>query len=104
MTITAYRNSADERTLMNAIIEAATRRGYRVFHDEDSRKNPAGFPDLVLAKRGNLFFFETKTATGRIRPAQLDWLEELQNGQVLSARIVLPADLDDVLEELREAS
>ena len=104
MTITAYRNSVDERTLMNAIIEAAEYHGWKWFHDQDSRKNNEGYPDLHLAKQGNLFFFETKTATGRIRPAQLEWLEELRDGRVLSARIIRPADLDEVLELIREAS
>ena len=104
MSITAYRNTMTEKALMQAIRDAAGPLGYLTYHTYDSRRSEEGFPDLVIVKRGNLFFFETKTATGRVRPAQLNWLEELQNGQVLSARLVRPADLDDVLDELREAS
>lgn len=104
MSISAYRNTMTEKALMETIQAAAKALGYLVYHPYDSRRSEPGWPDLFLVRNGAILVYETKTATGRVRPAQLDWLEELQHGRVLSARIVRPADLDDVLEELREAS
>ena len=41
-----------ERELQDQILAEAETYTWRVFHDNDSRRNNAGFPDLVLVKDG----------------------------------------------------
>ncbi len=56
-------------------------RGWRLYHTRDSRRSPAGFPDLVLVSRGRgrLLFVELKSDTGRVRPEQAEWLDVLRS-------------------------
>lgn len=51
--------------------------GLLVFHDNDSRRNAAGFPDLVIVGRERVLFRELKTDTGRLRADQEVWLARL---------------------------
>jgi len=69
-----------ESDFLAAIIDLANLTGWLVFHDYDSRKNPAGFPDLVLVnphKSPGIIFAELKTNKGRIKTQQGDWLNRL---------------------------
>ena len=67
-----------EKEFQDAVVEFARWTGWLVFHDNDSRRNVAGFPDLVLVHpvRGVLFC-ELKTDTGRVTAAQQRWLDTL---------------------------
>lgn len=78
------------------LTDAARKIGYLVFHDNDSRGNERGFPDLLIAGYGAIFAFECKsvgeslrppseTRKGRAIPGQADWLLELQEGHARSA-------------------
>ena len=65
---------------MRTVMELARLCGWLVFHDEDSRRNPAGFPDLVLVhpnKSPGIIFAELKTAKGKTRAKQEEWLNKL---------------------------
>ena len=69
-----------EDGVMRAVMELALLCGWLVFHDEDSRRNPAGFPDLVLVhpnKSPGIIFAELKTAKGKTRAKQEEWLNKL---------------------------
>lgn len=53
--------------------------GWINFHDRDSRKNNAGFPDLVMAHDDHgVLFAELKSQKGRFRPEQEVWLGRLR--------------------------
>lgn len=97
-----------ESELQTAILQLAKLRGWLHFHDYDSRRNPAGFPDLVLLhpRTGDLLFAELKTATGRVSQRQQRWIDalalgghtahvwrpsHLRNGQI--ARALTPGDV-----------
>ncbi len=67
---------------LQAHIEAAARMlGWRLYHTRDSRGSAAGFPDLVLVRRGRLIFAELKAQRGKIDEAQRDWYRELRAHQ-----------------------
>ena len=52
--------------------------GWEVFHDGDSRRSNAGFPDLGLVKDGKLIFAELKKEKESYpSPAQRSWLAKL---------------------------
>ncbi len=89
-----------EDELQRVIIDAAVTHGWQVFHDNDSRQNRAGFPDLVLCKPPRVLIIELKSAKGRIRPEQQEWLTALEQCDTISTGLVRPADLPGLLATL----
>jgi hypothetical protein len=103
-----------ERDLQASIVEIARAYGWRHWHDNDSRRNQSGWPDLALwhperAKRNvwpALCLWELKGHGGRIRPEQratVDALEEIAgvSGGLIDARIVWPSDYELCIELLQ---
>jgi hypothetical protein len=86
-----------EADLQRAVIALAKLRGWLYFHDTDSRRNRAGFPDLVLLhpRTGRLLWVELKAANGRLRPEQVVWLDALRLGGHEVA-VWRPADLQSL--------
>jgi hypothetical protein len=67
-----------EAQLMRSILDLTKWLGLLAFHSGDSRRDScAGFPDLVIAGRGGVIYREAKTAVGRLRPEQMDWITTL---------------------------
>lgn len=103
--MTAY---GTERDLQASLIAIAQAYGWRHWHDNDSRRNQGGWPDLALwhplrAKRNiwpALCLWELKSGKGRIRPEQRDTMAALVDiaavsGGLIDARIIWPADYDE---------
>jgi hypothetical protein len=78
-----------EKHFQATVIQLAETLNWKVAHFSDSRRSigngrmvgdrqAAGFPDLVLARKGRLIFAELKAAKGKLRPAQVEWLDVLQ--------------------------
>ena len=65
-----------EAQFQTLVIEMATDiYKWEVFHDGDSRRSNAGFPDLVLVKDGKLIFAELKREKNAYpSKAQMNWL------------------------------
>ena len=65
-----------EAQFQESVIQMATEvYGWEVFHDGDSRRSNAGFPDLVLVKDGRIIFAELKREKGAYpSKAQMNWL------------------------------
>lgn len=75
-----YRASTSEADLQTAITDAVDRLGGRWAHVRDSRGQQAeGLPDLIIAAPwiATVLFLECKGQTGRVRPKQVPWLENL---------------------------
>tara|TARA_R100000656_G_scaffold3761_1_gene5301 strand:- start:134 stop:469 length:336 start_codon:yes stop_codon:yes gene_type:complete len=74
-----------EAQFQESVIEMATDiYGWEVFHDGDSRRSNAGFPDLVLVKDGKLIFAELKREKESYpSEKQKLWLAKL--GQVMQS-------------------
>ena len=96
-----------EQQLLDAIVQAAKLHGWMVAHFRPAltakgwrtpMQGDPGFPDLVLARKGEVLFLELKSQKGRMTEAQTAWHYELG---IARAHLVLPEDLDDVLCMLR---
>ena len=69
-----------ERQLTQAVVELASRLGWRVHHTADSRSlrtHHPGLPDLLMVKDGRMVAAELKVAGRKPTGPQLDWLEAL---------------------------
>ena len=76
-----------EAELQSAVIELARLLDWKCAHFRTAQvggrwQTPvqgdgAGFPDLVLARRGIVAFVELKSAKGKLRPEQQAWLDVL---------------------------
>lgn len=76
--------------------------GWWCWHDNDSRRNRAGFLDLLLIRGGRLIWVELKTNRGRLRSAQRDMIARLREaGQ--DVRLWRPRDWLEVLDTLDPA-
>lgn len=93
-------SAVSERQFQDAIVELATRLGWMWYHVPDSRRCPAGFPDLVLCRPPVLLFVECKTDRGRIRPEQHEWLAALHGCDGVQVRVWRPRDWPEIEETL----
>ncbi|QSZ53290.1 VRR-NUC domain-containing protein [Paenarthrobacter ureafaciens] len=98
-------NSPAEDQFQKSVMELAQYLQYELrYHNPDSRRSQAGFPDLVLGSlsRRRVLFRELKTATGRVRPAQALCMRILKLAG-LDVGVWRPEDLASgrILRELR---
>ena len=66
----------DEKQFMADVVRFARRAGWRTYHTHDSRKSEAGFPDLVMLRRGEMVVAELKVGKNKETPEQSDWLHD----------------------------
>lgn len=83
-----------EDQLQTAVIDLCDHLGLLWWHDNDSRRNGAGFLDLVIVGSRTLFV-ELKTDKGRITPEQQVWLDALRRAEDSDAAVWRPAHLRD---------
>lgn len=74
--------------------------GWLLYHTRYSLRSPAGFPDLVLVRRGRLIFAELKRDGKDPTPAQQGWAEQLRACQGVEVYLWRPADWDDIVKIL----
>jgi hypothetical protein len=77
MTGFDYLATMSEAQLQNQVIRLAETFGWSWYHTHDSRRSPAGFPDLVLARDGWLIFAELKRQGQSPTKKQQEWLSAL---------------------------
>ena len=66
-----------EADFQRAVVDLARALGWWCWHDHDSRRNPAGLPDLLLARAGVLLAAELKTGRRCTTPEQRETLRTL---------------------------
>lgn len=101
ITPAAYRDTTDEAALQETLTKTADALGFLWHHEVDSSRSNPGLPDLRIVGHGLDLTCEMKTATGKLRPQQREWLRELQRATVHETRLVRPGDLDGIIELLR---
>ena len=71
-----------EAELLTSVRQVARLGGWLIYHTNDSRRSDKGFPDLVLVHpmSGRTVYVELKSAKGRIRPEQQQWIDALYRG------------------------
>lgn len=90
-----------EDTLQERIEQLAVELGWLRYHTYDSRRSAAGFPDLVMVRRGRIVWRELKSMKGRVSADQRTWLDALEKANA-DVGVWRPIDLLDgtVLAEL----
>ena len=89
-----------EQQWQNTVVEAAQLLGWWVFHDHDSRKNQAGFPDLVLIRPPRVMFLELKRETGKLTTAQGEVLGLLEDCPGVEVEVARPSNWSSLVEWL----
>jgi hypothetical protein len=93
----------NERAFQQQVLGLARLCGWSWYHTHDSRRSPAGFPDLVLCKPPRLLVVELKSQAGRVRPEQAVWLDALRRCGV-DARLWRPGDWAEIERTLKESA
>ena len=88
-----------EAAFRDRVVREARRLGWLVYWTHDSRRSPAGFPDLALC-RERLLFRELKTGRAKTTPEQDRWLGALRTAEA-DAGVWRPEMWDEIVEELR---
>jgi hypothetical protein len=90
-----------EADFQATVVDAAELFGWWVFHDHDSRRNTAGFPDLVLIRPPEVVFIELKREKGRVTTAQAGVLDMLGRCSGVDAYLWRPSDWAEIVERLQ---
>lgn len=98
-----------ESGFTRAVLELAKLHGWRSAHFRPAmtakgwrtpvQGDGAGFPDLVLVRGCRLIFAELKSATGKVKPEQTEWLLRL-GGAGAEVFIWRPKDWAEITEKL----
>jgi hypothetical protein len=67
-----------ERDLQSHVVEACRAMNLFHYHTHDSRRSPAGFPDLVIVGPAGVLFRELKANAGVLSAEQTDVLGRLR--------------------------
>jgi hypothetical protein len=96
-----------ETQLQTQLMRFARDRGWLAYHALKAQIKPGvwvtpmigdkGLPDVILARRGVIWFFEIKGPHGSPDVGQKRWLEALGD----RARVVRPEDWDEIARLLR---
>jgi hypothetical protein len=101
------RPHVSERVFQSAVVRVAKEAGWAAMHVHDSRRSPAGFPDLVLVRPpsathpGTALFWELKSADGVVTLQQAHWLRLLCQVTRVEADIWRPEEWDSLVARLR---
>ena len=95
------KNEAALQTYCNNVLR---RLGWLFYHKEKGRRvsksHSAGFPDLVIFRRGRAFFIELKTPEGVLSPAQKFWREDSERNGFLYMVVRTEAEFLIALDEI----
>lgn len=93
-------NSASEDQLLSYVVDLLELHNWWWFHDQDSRWNKAGLPDLIAIRPPRVVFLELKSAKGRIREQQAVVLRRLEQCPGVEVYLWRPMDMDEIARVL----
>jgi VRR-NUC domain len=93
--------TVSERAFQGAVLEYGELVGWRCYHTHDSRRSHAGYPDLTMVRGDRLVFAELKAETGRVRPAQAEWLAALERCGAVETYLWRPSSWPEIERVLR---
>jgi hypothetical protein len=88
-----------EKDFRQQVIDLAHLLGWRCYFTWNSIHSPAGFPDLVMLRRGRQVVAELKTSRRLPTAAQQAWLEEFRAAGV-ETFVWRPEDLEEIASVL----
>ena len=103
-----------ESAFQSQVMKAAKLTGWLAFHPRPAQARSGkwltamsgdpGYPDVLLTKEGRVWFIELKTDTGKLTPAQVAWLTELQKckSPFVRAFVLRPDGFDKFFWELNQ--
>lgn len=94
-------NLVSEAAFQEAVRGYARLTGWAEHVVWDSRKSPEGWPDLTLVRGERIVMAELKTESGRLSPAQAEWLERLRATGKVEVFVWRPRDWPEIEDELR---
>ncbi len=94
----------EEADFQQQIVELAESLGWAVWHDNDARRNRAGFPDLELLRGATMLRLEVKTAKGIVSDAQQAYIDRLNLVKFVTAAVVRPCNFEALTDTLRRAA
>ncbi len=92
-----------EAEFQAAVVELAESLGWKVWHDNDSRRNRAGLPDLELLRGASMLRLELKTEKGKVSGAQEAYINRLNQVRFVVADVVRPSQWDQLVDILQGA-
>ena len=99
-----------EADFLSQVVDLAHLCGWKVHHSRPARtakgwctpiQGDAGFPDLVLCRPPYIILAELKSETGKLSPAQQDWVAALEVSTSADVRVWRPSDWDEIVRVLR---
>lgn len=94
----------EEADFQAQVVELAETLGWACWHDNDSRRNRAGLPDLELLRGATMLRLELKTEKGIVSPAQEAYIDRLKQIKFVYAAVCRPRHWDEIAETLRGAA
>lgn len=89
-----------EEMMREQIRVAARLGGWLWVHHRDSRRATPGWPDETLVRDGVMLALELKREGKYATVAQQTWIRELNRVPGIEARVVRPADMQELLERM----
>jgi hypothetical protein len=89
-----------ESAFRDAVVALAKYRGWLVYWTWNSKHSPAGFPDIIAARRGRIVAAELKVGRNKPTAAQEAWLAALAENAGIETYVWYPEDWDAIEEVL----
>jgi hypothetical protein len=90
-----------EKQFQQQVIDLARRYKWLVYHTHNSKHSAPGFPDLVMARDGELVVVELKTERGKVTAAQQAWLDAFEASPTVYVAVWRPSMFKSIERVLR---
>src|SRR3990167_179988 len=93
-------SQVSEKQLQESVRQCAIRNGWKFFHPLWMQRSDPGWPDCVMIRGARLVVAELKTMTGKVTPAQQEWLDAWRATGAAEVYVLRPCDLDAIQKTL----